>query len=188
MKTPTRKLTIGSALAGLVAIGSFGLANAQTDTDTTTDTGTSTDDTVVDPADPAEPGDRPERTEELLTGDIAEQVTEAALAAVPGGTVERVETDDDGATYEAHMTDADGNRVTVTFDADVNVVEIQKGGPGGRGDGRGHGRHGDCGDADEAADDGADATADDGAQPAETDVEEAPAPDDTNSPVDTSDL
>lgn len=185
MKTSTRKLTIGSALAGLVAIGSFGLANAQTDTDTNTDTGNSTDDTVVDPADPAEPGDRPERTEELLTGDIAEQVTEAALAAVPGGTVERVETDDDGAAYEAHMTDADGNRVTVTFDADVNVVEIQEGGPGGRGDGRGRGRHGDCGDADEAADDSADATADDGA---ETDVEEAPASDDTTAPVDTSDL
>jgi hypothetical protein len=41
-------------------------------------------------------------------------VREAALARVSGGTIERVETDADGhAAYEAHMTDADGNRITV---------------------------------------------------------------------------
>ena len=58
---------------------------------------------------------------------MADKVTAAALEAVPGGTVERVETDDDGAAYEAHMTDADGNRVTVTFDESFAVVEIQEG-------------------------------------------------------------
>jgi hypothetical protein len=65
--------------------------------------------------------------EEALTGDVATQVTAAAQAAVPGGTIERVETDADGAAYEAHMTDADGNPVTVTFDENFAVVEIQQG-------------------------------------------------------------
>ncbi len=66
--------------------------------------------------------------EELLTGDLATQVTAAAEAAVPGGSVDRVEADADGATYEAHMTDADGNHVTVTFDDNLGVVEISDAG------------------------------------------------------------
>jgi len=42
--------------------------------------------------------------EELLTGDTADKVKAAALAAVPGGTIQRVETDAEGSPYEAHMT------------------------------------------------------------------------------------
>src|SRR5262249_27429595 len=41
--------------------------------------------------------------ETLLTGDTAAKVTAAAKAAVPGASVIRVETDSDGAAYEAHM-------------------------------------------------------------------------------------
>ena len=67
------------------------------------------------------------RSEQVLTGAIAEQVTAATLEAVPGGTVERVEADDEGAAYEAHMTDADGDRVTVTFDETVTLIEIVEG-------------------------------------------------------------
>jgi uncharacterized membrane protein YkoI len=71
-------------------------------------------------------GSRPQRADEtLLTGDTAAQVREAALARVPGGTIERVETDADGhAAYEAHMTDADGNRVTVYVNAQFEVVSV----------------------------------------------------------------
>ncbi len=65
--------------------------------------------------------------EELLTGDTAEKVKAAALAAVPGGTVERVENDAEGAAFEAHMTNADGARVTVKLDADFGLVEVQEG-------------------------------------------------------------
>jgi len=39
-------------------------------------------------------------TEVLLTGDTATQVSTAAQAAVPGATIDRVETDAEGATYE----------------------------------------------------------------------------------------
>lgn len=71
------------------------------------------------------------KKEELLTGDTAEKVKAAALAKYPGGTIERVETDADGATYEAHMTTADGSRVTVLFDANYNVTGTETGRPGG---------------------------------------------------------
>ncbi len=69
--------------------------------------------------------------EELLTGDNAARATTAALAAVPGGTVDRVETDADGGVYEAHMTKPDGSHVTVIFDANFQVTEIQEGRGGG---------------------------------------------------------
>ena len=66
-------------------------------------------------------------TEVLLTGDTADQAKAAALAAVPGGTVERVENDAEGATYEAHMTAADGSHVTVKMDADFKVTSTEAG-------------------------------------------------------------
>jgi uncharacterized membrane protein YkoI len=71
--------------------------------------------------------------EELLTGDTAAKATAAALAAVPGGTIERVETDAEGATYEAHMTKSDGSRVTVKMDASFNVTGTEQGFGGPRG-------------------------------------------------------
>ena len=61
-------------------------------------------------------------------GDAASKVSAAALARVPGGTIERVETDADGnAKYEAHMTKADGSRVTVYVNADFEVVSVESG-------------------------------------------------------------
>jgi hypothetical protein len=45
-----------------------------------------------------------------------------------GDLVERVETDADGhAKYEAHMTRADGSRVTVYVNADFDVVSVESG-------------------------------------------------------------
>jgi hypothetical protein len=77
--------------------------------------------------------------EKAVTADQAAKLKAAALKAVPGGTVYRVETDGDGATYEAHMTKADGSLVTVKFDANFAVTQVQDGmgagGPGGRGHG-----------------------------------------------------
>lgn len=65
--------------------------------------------------------------EELLTGDTATRVTEAATAAVPDGTVLRVENDAEGATYEAHVQKADGSEVTVKLDAAFAVTSIENG-------------------------------------------------------------
>jgi flagellar hook-length control protein FliK len=76
-------------------------------------------------------------TETPLTGDALAQVTAAAQAAVPDGTILRVETDNDG-VYEAHMTKADGTEVIVQVGADYAVtatVDRPQGGRGGSGNG-----------------------------------------------------
>jgi hypothetical protein len=65
--------------------------------------------------------------EDLLTGDAAERVKAAALAAVPGGTVERVENDAEGSPYEAHMTKSDGSHVTVKVDSSFKVTSTDTG-------------------------------------------------------------
>ena len=87
---------------------------------------------------PSTPGDtdpsQPQRSdEELLTGDTADQVEEAALEEYPDATIVRIETDSDG-VYEAHLTTAEGEPVTVELDEDFNVTGTEAhGGHGGRG-------------------------------------------------------
>jgi hypothetical protein len=71
--------------------------------------------------------------ETLLTGTTADKVKAAALAAVPGGTIIRVETDSAGSPYEAHVTKADGTQVTVKVDAGFKVTATEAGFGGGPG-------------------------------------------------------
>ena len=59
--------------------------------------------------------------EHLLTGTDADKARAAALAKYPGATIQRVETDSDG-VYEAHLTTADGKRVTVEMDKNFVVT------------------------------------------------------------------
>ena len=66
-------------------------------------------------------------TEQLLTGDTAARVEAAAKAANPGATVVRVETDAEGAAYEAHIRKADGTLATVKLDASFNVTGTETG-------------------------------------------------------------
>jgi uncharacterized membrane protein len=66
-------------------------------------------------------------TEQLLTGSTASRVRNAVLAANPGATVHRVETDAEGAVYEAHITKADGSRATVKLDGSFNVTATEAG-------------------------------------------------------------
>jgi uncharacterized membrane protein YkoI len=65
--------------------------------------------------------------EKALDATTAAKLKAAALKAVPGGTVDRVETDSGDATYEAHMTKADGTEVTVKFDKDLAVTGVEAG-------------------------------------------------------------
>ena len=61
--------------------------------------------------------------EVALTGDVAAKVKAAALKKVPGGTVERVETDvDHGSPYEAHVRKADGTELEVLVDESFAVT------------------------------------------------------------------
>ncbi len=65
--------------------------------------------------------------ETLLTGSAAASAKQAALAAVPGATVIRVETDSSGAAYEAHLTKADGTQVTVKMNSAFKVIDTVSG-------------------------------------------------------------
>ncbi len=127
----------GGVLAGSV-LGVPGISSAASSAttvvvdDTSTDASTTAADAV--PANPA-----PANPESPLEGDVAAQVTAAAQAAVPDGTIDRVETDNDG-VYEAHVTKADGTHVIVQIGADFTVTATldqpeggHGGGPGGRG-------------------------------------------------------
>jgi uncharacterized membrane protein YkoI len=123
-------LLAGSVLGspGSTSAASPALAVAATTADSSS---TATATAAAVPAAPANP-------ETPLTGDVATQVTAAAQAAVPGGTIDRVETDNDG-VYEAHVTKADGTHVIVQVGADYAVtgtIDQPQGGPGGPG---GHG-------------------------------------------------
>lgn len=86
------------------------------------------------PAGPATPGPprgmgaTPVRSDEkAVTASQEATIRAAALKAVPGGTVYRVETDAGDAAYEAHMTKADGTRVTVKLDKNLTVTAVEDG-------------------------------------------------------------
>jgi uncharacterized membrane protein YkoI len=131
--TPLRKVLVGGAFAGSALLGGalgatfLGTAGAQTSDPSTT----------APAAAPSGPHQANGVTETALAGDEAAKVTAAAQAAVPGATVDRVETDADGAAYEAHMTKADGTKVTVKLDSNFAVTATET--DSGRGGGRGHG-------------------------------------------------
>ena len=113
-----------AAMAVGVAGGSYGIASAATGTSTTaTSTVAATAPTAPSTQHPFG-GQRSDETP--LTGDALAKVTAAAEAKVPGGSIIRVETDADGhAKYEAHMTDASGNPITVYVDESYAVVSTE---------------------------------------------------------------
>ncbi len=123
MSRTQKWLLTGAATLGL-AVGAAGIAGAATSGSS------SSSSTTTAPAataqDPASMPNRPNET--ALTGDTAAKVKAAAEAAVPGGTVLRVETDSDGSPYEAHVRKADGTFVTLKIDSSFQVTDTIEGG------------------------------------------------------------
>jgi hypothetical protein len=153
MNQHVRKVAVGAALVattltgGVIGANLIGTSGAQT-------TSTTAPSTNAPPPpgapngnfDPSKGGHQANGvTETLLTGDDASKATAAANAAVPGATIERVETDAEGAAYEAHMVKSDGTHVTVKMDKDFKVTGTETGGPGGPHGPGGPGRPGDRG-------------------------------------------
>ena len=65
------------------------------------------------------------KPETPLTGDVAAKVKAAAQKKVPGGTIERVETDSDhGSPYEAHVRKADGTELEVLVNKAFEVTAV----------------------------------------------------------------
>jgi hypothetical protein len=138
MKSKRKGLLAGSVIAAMAAGGVFGatvLAPTISGAASTSTTAASSSTAAPSGASGTPPSFDPSKgghtangiTETLLTGDTAAKVKAAALAAVPGGTIQRVETDAEGATYEAHMTKSDGSIVTVKLDANFKVTSVENG-------------------------------------------------------------
>jgi hypothetical protein len=144
-----RFLLLGAAAAG-AAIGGAGIANAATSGSTSAAASSTAATSIAagsagtaaqPPTDPAKLSHGPDET--LLTGTTADKVKAAALAADPGATIIRVETDSAGSPYEAHITKADGTQVTLKIDANFKVTSTEQGfGAGPRGQAPGGGAPG----------------------------------------------
>jgi hypothetical protein len=117
-----RKALLSTALVGTALIGgvagatAFGSASAQT-----------TDPSSAAPANPSGPHSANGITEVPLAGDDLTKATAAANAAVPGATIERAETDAEGAAYEVHVAKSDGSEATVKLDSSFNVISVDAG-------------------------------------------------------------
>jgi hypothetical protein len=77
---------------------------------------------------PGPGGAQPVRSDEkIVTGATAATLRAAALKAVPGASVYRIETDAGDGAYEVHMKKADGSLVTVKFDKNLKVTKVESG-------------------------------------------------------------
>ena len=130
---PPRKFGRGAAvglgvlaLLGAVAIGGATIASAASPSPTPTAGAPANQGGSFDPTKGGHVGANGV-VEKLLTGTSADKARAAALAAVSGATIERVETDAEGAVYEAHMVKSDGSHVTVKMDASFKVTAIESG-------------------------------------------------------------
>jgi hypothetical protein len=123
-----RKTAMAAGALGALALGGSALANAASN-NSTAPQGSSTQSSAPDQRpDPTKPGGHigaNGKTEAALSADAAAKVKAAAEAKVPGGTVERVETDvDHGSPYEAHVRKADGTELEVLVDNSFQVTAV----------------------------------------------------------------
>ena len=110
-------LLAGGAVAGGLVAGSLSADAA---------TGNSSGPSVSSTG-PDHDGDGGHAGEAIVTGSKATALEAAALKAVPGGTVDRIETDSGDATYEVHMTKSDGSQVTVKLDKSLSQTSVESG-------------------------------------------------------------
>lgn len=98
----------GGVIAGTVAANAAGSTTSPTTSTATTQ-------------DSADQSKSQRSDEKLLTGTDATKAKAAALAAYPGATIQRVETDSDG-VYEAHIVTRDGQDLIVAMDKNFAVT------------------------------------------------------------------
>jgi uncharacterized membrane protein YkoI len=122
MFSTVRKTVATVAALGALALGGSAIAGAAQSTPSTSGT-----QAAQGRPSAAGPHQANGKTEQALTGDTAARVKAAALAKVPGGTVERVETDaDHGSPYEAHVRKADGTQLEVLVDKEFKVTAVNE--------------------------------------------------------------
>jgi hypothetical protein len=122
-----RKAVLTAGALGALALGGSALANAATGTNGSSST-TAPQGAPAQRPDPTRPGGHVGangKTEQALSQADAAKVKAAAEAKVPGGTVERVETDvDHGSPYEAHVRKADGTELEVLVNSNFQVTAV----------------------------------------------------------------
>jgi hypothetical protein len=121
----------GAATIGVLAAAGFGgaaLADAATGGSGSSGSSSSSPPAGAVRPDPTQPGGHVGangKTEQPLSDAVAAKVKAAAEAKVPGGTVERVETDvDHGSPYEAHVRKSDGTELEVLVNSDFEVTAV----------------------------------------------------------------
>ena len=132
-----RKGLMAVAALGALALGGSALADAATSGASSSTGSSSSGSTAAQPQqapqgqpprDPTKPGGHRGangQLEQALPADVAAKVKAAAEAKVPGGTVERVETDvDHGSPYEAHVRKSDGTELEVLVNKDFAVTAV----------------------------------------------------------------
>ena len=136
-----RKGLMAVAALGALALGGSALADAATSNGSSgtgsSSTGASSSGSTAaqqqapqgqPPRDPTKPGGHRGangQVEQALPSAVAAKVKAAAEAKVPGGTVERVETDvDHGSPYEAHVRKSDGTELEVLVNKDFAVTAV----------------------------------------------------------------
>lgn len=118
---------VGSGMIiSAISAGAESATTATSGTNTST-ASTASSSTATPSGTPSGPHTANGITETPLTGDTLTKATSAAKVAEPGATVERAETDAEGATYEVHMTKSDGSEVTVKLDANFKVTSTESG-------------------------------------------------------------
>jgi hypothetical protein len=126
-------ITATAIAADATTIGSGSTATSTSTTASTTSSNGPSDGPSDGPSNGQQPranqhGSTPVRSDEKsVDAATAAKLKAAALKAVAGGTVYRVETDSGDATYEAHMTKSDGTDVTVKFDKSLKVTGVESG-------------------------------------------------------------
>jgi hypothetical protein len=123
----TALAAIGAAALGGSALANAASSSSSSSTPSTTSTPSATSPQGAQPErDPSKGGHQANgKTEALLSGDTASKVKAAALAKLPGATIERVETDADGGSpYEAHVVKADGTEAEVLVDSSFQVTAV----------------------------------------------------------------
>ena len=133
MFSTARKTLMTLGALGALALGGSALAGAATNTTSTSSTAATSSSTAQKPPSgsrpvPTKPGGHVGangKTEQALPSDVAAKVKAAALAKLPGATVERVETDvDHGSPYEAHVTKSDGTQAEVLVNSSFEVTAV----------------------------------------------------------------
>ena len=125
-------IVVAAVAGGAIGASLLGTAGAQTSSGSSTTAPAPSGGAPGGQFDPTQGGHVGQNgaKEVLLTGDTADKVRAAAQAAVPGATIQRVETDAEGSPYEAHMVRSDGTNVTVKVDNNYKVTNIENDGAG----------------------------------------------------------